>query len=76
MLQLRFKHLRTTLLVWILAVVFLLTSAVLVLVQARMRRHVREDLAASLRADSAVYVEIENERREQSRQAINRASRL
>jgi len=42
-----------------LAVVFLLTAAMLLLVQARMRRHVREDLVSTLRAESAVYNEIE-----------------
>jgi HAMP domain-containing protein len=49
-----------------LAVVFLLTASVLVLVQARMRSHVREDLISNLRAESGVYSEIERARREQA----------
>jgi len=51
-----------------LAVVFLLTAAVLVLVQARMRSHVRQDLVSTLQAESSVYREIERERREQAQQ--------
>ena len=51
-----------------LAVVFLLTAAMLLLVQARMRRHVREDLVSTLRSESAVYNEIEKARREQALQ--------
>lgn len=51
-----------------LAVVFLLTAAVLVLVQARMRNHVREDLASALRSESHVYAEIEKARRDLSKQ--------
>jgi signal transduction histidine kinase/ActR/RegA family two-component response regulator len=64
-----FKRLRTKLLVSMLAVVFLLTAAVLVLVQARMRSHVREDLITSLRAQSAVYSEVERARHEQAQQS-------
>src|SRR5260221_2759748 len=64
----RFHHLRTKLLISMLAVVFLLTAAVLLLVQARMRSHVREDLVSTLRAESAVYNEIEKARREQAEQ--------
>jgi signal transduction histidine kinase/ActR/RegA family two-component response regulator len=52
-----------------LAVVFLLTAAMLLLVQGRMRSHVREDLVSSLRAESAVYNEIEKARHEQARQS-------
>ena len=52
-----------------LAVVFFLTAAVLLLVQARMRTHVREDLVSTLRAESAVYNEIEKARREQAQQS-------
>ena len=52
-----------------LAVVFLLTAAVLVLVQARVRSHVREDLVSTLRAESHVYAEIEQARREQAQQS-------
>ena len=51
-----------------LAVVFLLTASVLVLVQARMRKQVRTDLASTLRTESRVYAEIERIRREQSQQ--------
>lgn len=51
-----------------LAVVFLLTAAVLLLVQARMRSHVREDLVSTLRAESAVYNQIEKARRDQTQQ--------
>jgi len=64
-----FHHLRTKLLVSMLAVVFLLTAAMLLLVQARMRRHVREDLISTLRTESAVYNEIEKARREQAQQS-------
>ena len=63
-----FTHLRTKLLVSMVAVVFLLTAAVLALVQARMRVHVREDLVSTLRAESAVYTQIEEVRREQAQQ--------
>jgi signal transduction histidine kinase/ActR/RegA family two-component response regulator len=63
-----FKHLRTKFLVSMLAVVFLLTASVLVLVQARMRNQVRLDLASTLRTESRVYTEIEKVRREQARQ--------
>src|SRR5450432_1022157 len=52
-----------------LAVVFLLTAAVLLLVQARIRSHVREDLVSTLRAESVVYNEIEKARHEQARQS-------
>ena len=52
-----------------LAVVFLLTAAVLVVVQARMRRHVREDLVSTLRAESAVYTGLVRVRREQTQQS-------
>src|SRR6267154_1224578 len=65
----RFHHLRTKLLVSMLAVVFLLTAAMLLLVQGRMRSHVREDLVSTLRAESAVYNEIEKARHEQARQS-------
>jgi hypothetical protein len=36
------------------AIAFLLTAAVLTLVQARMRIHVREDLVSTLRDESAL----------------------
>src|ERR1051326_7207443 len=64
-----FKHLRTKLLVSMLAVVFLLTASVLVLVQARMRTQIRADLTSTLRTESRVYAEIERIRREQSQQS-------
>jgi signal transduction histidine kinase/ActR/RegA family two-component response regulator len=64
-----FRHLRTKLLAATVAVVFLLMAAVLALVQARMRGHVREDLASTLRAESAVYTQIEEARREQAQQS-------
>jgi two-component system cell cycle sensor histidine kinase/response regulator CckA len=51
------------------AVVFLLTAAVLALVQAQMRGHVREDLIATLRSQAAVYTQIEEARREQAQQS-------
>jgi signal transduction histidine kinase/CheY-like chemotaxis protein len=51
-----------------LAVVFLLTAAVLALVQAQMRSHVREDLLSTLQAQSALYRGIEQVRREQAQQ--------
>ena len=49
-----------------LAVVFLLTAAVLALVQVRMRAHVAEDLASALRTESDVYSKVEEARRQQS----------
>ena len=64
-----FKHLRTKLLVSMLAVVFLLTASVLVLVQARMGKQIRSELASTLRMESRVYAEIERARREQSQQS-------
>jgi len=45
-----------------LAVVCLLTAAVLTVVQQGMRAHIREDLSVSLRAQSAVYAKIEEAR--------------
>ena len=61
-----FKHLRTKLLVSMLAVVFLLTASVLTLVQARLRGQVRTNLASTLQTQSRVYGEIEKVRREQA----------
>jgi hypothetical protein len=52
-----------------LLVVFFLTAAVLVVVQARMRRHVREDLVSTLRAESVVYTDLVRVRREQTQQS-------
>jgi hypothetical protein len=51
------------------AVVFLLTAAVLTLVQARMRTHVRQDLVSTLRAESALYAQIEEARSDQAQQS-------
>jgi signal transduction histidine kinase/CheY-like chemotaxis protein len=51
------------------AVVFLLTAAVLILVQARMRIHVQEDLVSTLRAESALYTQIEEARSDQAQQS-------
>src|ERR1700758_2240719 len=65
-----FEHLRTTLLVSMLAVVFPLTAAVLALVQVRMRAHVSEDLVSALRTESSVYSKIEEARRQQSEQSV------
>lgn len=64
-----FHHLRAKLLVSILAVVFLLTGAVLVGVQARMKRHVREDVVSTLRLESAAYADFVRVRREQTQQS-------
>ncbi len=64
-----FEHLRTKLLLSMLAVVFLLTAAVLALVQVRMRAHVSEDLASTLRTESSVYSKVEQARRQQSEQS-------
>jgi hypothetical protein len=51
------------------AVVFLLTAAVLILVQARMRIHVQEDLVSTLGAESALYTQIEEARSDQAQQS-------
>src|SRR5215831_3425462 len=51
------------------AVVFLLTAAILVLVQAQMRIHVREDLVSTLRAESAVNTRVEETLRQQAQQS-------
>jgi signal transduction histidine kinase/ActR/RegA family two-component response regulator len=64
-----FDHLRTKLLVSLLAVVFLLTAAVLALVQNRMRAHVAEDLASALRTESFVFSKVEDARRQQAEQS-------
>jgi signal transduction histidine kinase/ActR/RegA family two-component response regulator len=49
-------------------VVFFLTAAVLTLVQARMRRHIYEDMVSTLRAESAATSQIQEARRAQSQQ--------
>ena len=64
-----FRHLRTKLLVSMVAIVFLLTAAVLTLVQVRMRSHVREDLVSTLRDESALYTQIEEARSDQANRA-------
>ncbi|MCU1308961.1 MAG: sensor protein [Candidatus Angelobacter sp.] len=52
-----------------LAVVVLLTAAVLILLQLRMLAHVREDVASTLQAESVVYKEIEQGSRTQAQQS-------
>jgi signal transduction histidine kinase/CheY-like chemotaxis protein len=69
MFALPIERLRTKFLVSIVALVFLLTAAVLALVQVRMRAHVYEDLASTLRTESAVYIKVEEARREQTEQS-------
>ena len=64
------RHLRTRLLLSLLAVVFLLTAAVLALIQVRMRRHVLEDLASALHKELTVYSKVENARRQQAEQSV------
>lgn len=63
MFALPIERLRTKFLVSIVALVFLLTAAVLALVQVRMRAHVYEDLASTLRTESTVYSKVEEVRR-------------
>jgi len=63
-----FNHLRSKLLASMLAVIFLLTAAVLALVHGQLRNHVRQDLVETLRTESAVYTKIETVQREQARQ--------
>jgi len=53
-----------------LTVIFLLTAAVVMLVQVRMRAHIREDLVSSLRAESLVHSEVERSRSEQAIQGV------
>src|SRR5277367_1245209 len=50
------------------AVVFLLTAAVLALVHAQLREHVREDLVSTLRAESSATTQVEAARRAQAQQ--------
>jgi signal transduction histidine kinase/CheY-like chemotaxis protein len=64
------RHLRTRLLLSLLAVVFLLTAAVLALIQVRMRRHVLEDLASTLHTELTVYSKVEDARRQQAEQSV------
>jgi two-component system, cell cycle sensor histidine kinase and response regulator CckA len=71
-----FRHLRTKLLVAILAVVCALTTAVLTLVQLRMNRHVREDLSANLEAEAAAFRKINAAARRQNDQSALLISNL
>ena len=64
------QHLRTRLLLSLLAVVFLLTASVLALIQVRMRAHVLEDLASTLHTELTVYSKVENARRRQAEQSV------
>jgi len=64
------RHLRTRLLLSLLAVVFLLTASVLALIQVRMRSHVLEDLASTLRTELTVYSKVEEARRRQAEQSV------
>jgi len=66
-----FTHFRTKLLVSMVAIVFFLTTAVLALVQARTRKHIRADLGSALRTESRVFAEIESLRREQAQQSAS-----
>jgi two-component system cell cycle sensor histidine kinase/response regulator CckA len=68
MFSLPIERLRTKFLVSIVALVFLLTAAILALVQVRMRAHVYGDLASTLRTESSVYSKVEEARREQTEQ--------
>jgi signal transduction histidine kinase/CheY-like chemotaxis protein len=52
------------------AVVSLLTAAMLVVVQVRMRTHVWEDLASTLRVDATVFRTVEEARRQQAEQSV------
>jgi signal transduction histidine kinase/ActR/RegA family two-component response regulator len=70
------RHLRTRLLLSLLAVVFLLTVAVLTLIRVRLRAHVAEDLASSLRTELSVYSEVEEARRQQAEQSVALISNL
>ena len=63
------SHLRNKLLASMLAVIFLLTAAVLALVHAQLRDHVRGDLVSTLHTESALYTEIEATRRRESRRS-------
>lgn len=53
-----------------LAVVSLLTAAVLALVQVRMRTHVWEDLGSTLGTELTVYGRVETARRQQAEQSV------
>jgi len=64
------QHLRTRLLLSLLAVVFLLTGAVLALIQVRLRAHVLADLATTLHTELTVYGKVEDVRRQQAEQSV------
>ncbi len=53
-----------------LVVVFLLTAAVLALIQVRMRAHVWEDLATTLRTELTVYSKVEDASQQQAEQSV------
>jgi signal transduction histidine kinase/ActR/RegA family two-component response regulator len=53
-----------------LAVIFLMMAATLILVQARMRQHVRQDLVSSLRAESTTFAIVETIRHQQTEQSV------
>src|SRR5215469_1642028 len=65
----RIKHLRTRLLVSMLAIVFSLIAAVLVVVQARLESQLRAELSSTLRREAQTDAELERVRREQSRES-------
>ena len=52
-----------------LGVVFLLTAAVVIIVQARMQEHIHEDLVSVLRAESVVSADFVRLRREQTQKS-------
>src|SRR5690348_4192363 len=60
---------RTKLLFSTLTVVCLLMAAVLVVVQGRIRSHVRGELATALHTEAAVYTQVEAARRSQLQQS-------
>jgi signal transduction histidine kinase/ActR/RegA family two-component response regulator len=62
-----FRHLRTKLLASMVALVILLTVAVLGLVQATMKSHVRQDLIATLHSEAAVFMAVEEAHRGQTK---------
>jgi len=53
-----------------LALVFLLTSATLILVQARMRKHVRDDLVSTLRSETATFAALESTGHQLTEQSV------
>src|SRR5689334_14284016 len=63
------NRLRTKLLFSTLTVVCLLMAAVLAVVQARIRSHVRGELGTALHTEASVYAEVEAARRRQLQQS-------